>query len=73
MLVLLLKALLGVQCGACTTEQTATTVLTLWQYFWKRTLLLRFYVVTPVLLKDQVFWDVTQCRRVISYRRLKGS
>jgi hypothetical protein len=44
----------------------------LWKYFWKRTVLLRFYALTPVLLKDQVFVDVVQCQRVISYQHLRG-
>ena len=45
----------------------------IWKYFWNRTVLLRFYALTPVLLKDQVFMDVAQCRRVISYRHLRRS
>jgi hypothetical protein len=33
----------------------------------------RFEVLTAMLLKIEVFWDVTTCRLLNSYRRFGGS
>ena len=50
-----------------TAVPTVAIVWMLWKYSWKRTVLLRFCAVTPVLLKDQVFVDVAHCQRVIFF------
>jgi hypothetical protein len=39
----------------------------------KLSLVAGFEVLTVVLLKIGVFWDVTQCRLVKSHRRIGGS
>jgi len=57
---------LVVNMASHTAVRTVAIVWMLWKYFWKRTVLLRFYALTPLPLKDQVFVDVAQCRRMIS-------